>query len=86
MEQKSYIFKCSHCGCHDLLMRYECRSVVAYPVTKLVEGDIRKDKHSRTEITHGPETCTGLICANCGWRYESIEDLVAAEAVVKFDV
>lgn len=86
MEQTSYVFKCPSCGCNDLLMLYACNSLAGYPVTKLVEGDIRKDRHVRQEIWHGMERFDGYQCKCCGNRYNNLPHMIECGAVVKFDV
>ena len=86
MEQVSYIFHCHMCGCNELLAKYRCESVVAYPVTKLVENDMRRDKEKRKEVWHGREQFEGYVCARCGWQFSSMGEMFRSNATSKFEV
>lgn len=85
-EQISYNFKCTFCGSNELLAKYRCNSVVAYPVTKLVDGDMRRDKNSRQEIWHDREYFDGYTCSKCGASFSSMENMARLGAAIKFDV
>lgn len=85
-EQISYIFTCPVCGSNELLAKYTCDSVVTYPVTKLVEGDMRRDKTSRKEIWHGMEEFAGYMCAGCKCQFSSMRSMYDQNATIRFDV
>lgn len=86
MEQISYIFHCPNCGSNELLARYTCDSEVVYPVTKLVENDMRRDKERRREVWHGREAFNGYSCACCGHRFSSMGEMYREKATSKFEV
>ena len=86
MEQISYIFHCHMCGSNDLRARYRCETIVSYPVTKLVENDMRRDKERRKEEWHSREQFEGYVCAKCGWHFSSMQEMFRANASSKFEV
>lgn len=85
MEQKSYMFRCRHCGSGDLLICYRTETMRAYTVTKLVEGDVRKDKSSGIDISRGRETFCGYKCPNCGTMFRDINEMLSDKSVVAFE-
>lgn len=86
MDQISYIFHCPNCGSNELLASYTCDSEVVYPVTKLVENDMRRDRERRKEVWHGRESFNGYVCAHCGRRFSSMVEMYRANATSKFEV
>lgn len=85
MEQKSYMFRCRNCGCGDLYICYRTEAIRAYTVTKLVEGDVRRDKSSGTNLSLGRESFCGYRCQGCGQMFCDINDLKVNHSVVDFE-